>query len=39
MQGQSLSEHPYTVNVLYNDALCTDNREVTTNFPGTILLH
>ncbi len=30
---------PSTVNVLYNDALCIDNREVTTNFPGTVFLH
>ncbi len=27
------------VNVLYNDALCTDNREVTTYDSGTVFLH
>ncbi len=35
--------HEYTdqvqVNVLYDDALCTDNCEVTTCFPGTLFLH
>ena len=28
-----------TVDVLYNDALCSDNREVTTSFLGTVFLH